>query len=156
MQLILSHVNTDFDALGSMVGARKLYPQARLVLAGSQDRNVREFLTLHEEFLDLLPAKSVDRSVVSRVIVVETQSSHRLGDLADLVFDPRVEVILYDHHVGGESVIPVRELRARDPEGSRGHALTPLEATTMLLGIYEDTGSLTFSATIPEDLEAAA
>jgi tRNA nucleotidyltransferase (CCA-adding enzyme) len=172
VQLILSHVNTDFDALGSMVGARKLYPQARLVLTGSQDRNVREFLTLHEEFLDLLPAKSVDRSVVSRVIVVETQSSRRLGDLADLVFDPRVEVILYDHHVGVESDIParerhvepvgaattllVRELRSRDPEGSRGHALTPLEATTMLLGIYEDTGSLTFSATTPEDLEAAA
>ena len=70
MQLILSHINTDFDSLGSMVGARKLYPQARLVLAGSQDRNVREFLTLHEEFLDLLPAKAVDRTVVSRVIVV--------------------------------------------------------------------------------------
>ena len=105
MQLILSHINTDFDSLGSMVGARKLYPQARLVLAGSQDRNVREFLTLHEEFLDLLPAKAVDRTVVSRVIVVETQSSRRLGDLADLVLDPRVEVILYDHHVGVESDI---------------------------------------------------
>src|SRR5438309_5630008 len=155
-----------------MVGARKLYPQARLVLAGSQDRNVREFLTLHEEFLDLLPAKAVDRTVVSRVIVVETQSSRRLGDLADLVLDPRIEVILYDHHVGVESDIAarerhveplgaattllVRELRARGAEGSRGHGLTPLEATTMLLGIYEDTGSLTFSATTPEDLEAAA
>src|SRR5216684_1062882 len=118
-----------------MVGARKLYPQARLVLAGSQDRNVREFLTLHEEFLDLLPAKAVDRSVVSRVVVVETQSSHRLGDLADLVFDPRVEVILYDHHVGAEGDIPagerhveplgaattlfVRKLRERDEKGER-------------------------------------
>lgn len=172
MQLILSHQNTDFDALGSMVGASKLYPQARLVLSGGQDRNVREFLTLHEEFLDLLPAKSIDRTAVSRVIVVETQSSRRLGELADLVFDPRVEVILYDHHVGGESDIPARErhvepvgaattllareLRARVEAGSRGAALTPLEATTMLLGIYEDTGSLTFSATTPEDLETAA
>src|SRR5438477_646323 len=117
VQLILSHINTDFDSLGSMVGARKLYPQARLVLAGSQDRNVREFLTLHEEFLDLLPAKAVDRTVVSRVIVVETQSSRRLGDLADLVLDPRIEVILYDHHVGVESDIAARE-RHVEPLGA--------------------------------------
>src|SRR5436309_9512246 len=100
VQLILSHLNTDFDSLGSMVGAGKLYPQARLVLTGGQDRNVREFLTLHEEFLDLVPAKSVDPGAVTRVIVVETQSSRRLGELAGLVFDPRVEVILYDHHIG--------------------------------------------------------
>lgn len=213
MQLIVSHINTDFDSLGSMVGAAKLYPQARMVLTGSQDRNVREFLTLHEEFLELLPAKSVDPSVVTRAIVVETQSSRRLGEMAALVLDPRIEVVLYDHHVGAESDIParerhvepvgacttllVRELRAFDTgDGSRKTGaqtspggspsinappsttpepagglpelpasvfrlpsplvLTPLEATTMLLGIYEDTGSLTFSATTPEDLEAAA
>lgn len=186
MQLILSHTNTDFDALGAMVGAGKLYPQARLVLPGSQDRNVREFLTLHEEFFDLIPARSVDREAVTRVIVVETQSSRRLGELADLVLDPRVDVVLYDHHIGGESDIParerhveplgaattllVREIRAREQKSgdtdedtgdretgaARPLLLTPLEATTMLLGIYEDTGSLTFSATTPEDLEAAA
>jgi tRNA nucleotidyltransferase (CCA-adding enzyme) len=166
VQLILSHTNADFDALGSMVGAGKLFPEARLVLTGSQDQNVREFLTLHEEFLDLLPAKAVDPATVSRVIVVETQSSRRLGDLASLVLDPRIEVLVYDHHVGVESDIParerhvealgaattlfVRELRAR------GITPTPLEATTMLLGIYEDTGSFTFSATTPEDLTAAA
>jgi tRNA nucleotidyltransferase (CCA-adding enzyme) len=38
----------------------------------------------------------------------------------------------------------------------RGLAPTPAEATAMLLGIYEDTGSLTYAATAPEDLEAAA
>ncbi|HSH69762.1 MAG TPA: CBS domain-containing protein, partial [Deferrisomatales bacterium] len=34
--------------------------------------------------------------------------------------------------------------------------LTPEEATLMVLGIYEDTGGLTFSSTTPADLEAAA
>src|SRR5262249_45483441 len=150
-----------------MVGAAKLYPQARMVLTGGQDRNVRDFLTLHDEFLDLIPAREVDPAVVTRVIVVETQSSRRLGEMADLVHDPRVEVIVYDHHLAAESDIParerhvapvgaattllVRELRALGAEGSppvgsesvsAGSAhpapLTPLEATTMLLGIYED------------------
>jgi tRNA nucleotidyltransferase (CCA-adding enzyme) len=172
LQLILSHTNADFDALGSMVGASKLYPHARLVLTGGQDRNVHEFLTLHEEFLDLLPAKSVDRAAVSRIIVVETQESRRLGELAGLVFQPHVEVILYDHHVGATSDIPagerhveavgaattllVRELRSREADEGLPAPLTPLEATAMLLGIYEDTGSLSFSATTAEDLEAAA
>src|SRR5438034_3512103 len=96
VQLILSHINTDFDALGAMVGAGKLFPQARLVLAGGQDRNVREFLTLHAEFLDLVPANTIDPSAVTRVIVIETQSSRRLGEFAELVFDPRVDVVLYD------------------------------------------------------------
>jgi tRNA nucleotidyltransferase (CCA-adding enzyme) len=166
VQLILSHTNADFDALGSMVGAGKLFPEARLVLTGSQDLNVREFLTLHEEFLDLLPARQVDPSTVDRVIVVETQSARRLGELAGLVQDPRVEVILYDHHVGVESDIPARErhveavgaattLLARELR-KRNLTPSPLEATTMLLGIYEDTGSFTFSATTPEDLTAAA
>ncbi len=34
--------------------------------------------------------------------------------------------------------------------------LTPEEATIMMLGIFEDTGSFTFSSTKPEDFEAAA
>ena len=38
----------------------------------------------------------------------------------------------------------------------RGHALSPEEATLLALGIYEDTGSLTFASTTPRDLQAAA
>jgi tRNA nucleotidyltransferase (CCA-adding enzyme) len=38
----------------------------------------------------------------------------------------------------------------------RGLSLSPQEATVMALGIFEDTGSFTFSSTTPEDLEAAA
>ena len=34
--------------------------------------------------------------------------------------------------------------------------LTPLQATLFLLGLYEDTGQLTFSSTTPEDARAAA
>ena len=34
--------------------------------------------------------------------------------------------------------------------------VTPFEATLFLLGIYEDTGCLTFASTTPEDAEAVA
>jgi tRNA nucleotidyltransferase (CCA-adding enzyme) len=39
---------------------------------------------------------------------------------------------------------------------SRGISITKEEATVMMLGIYEDTGSLTFSSTTVEDYQAAA
>ncbi len=79
---------------------------------------------------------------------------------------PGVEVIVYDHHpsaegdvsvaadhsmaVGATTSILVHEIR------DRGFALTPLEASVMLLGIHEDTGSLTYPSTTPYDADAVA
>jgi len=167
LQVITSHITTDFDALGSMVAARLLYPGAQLVLVGSQDRNVKEFLTLHEELLSVKLPRDIDLDAVTRLIVVETQSPRRLGELAPLLERPEVEVIVWDHHpppeeeairaaerhiaeLGAATTLLVREIRRRELP------VTPFEATVMLLGIYEDTGSLTFAGTTPEDVEAAA
>ncbi|MBP1776479.1 MAG: Polynucleotide adenylyltransferase region, partial [candidate division NC10 bacterium] len=44
MEIISTHIHADFDALASMAAAAKLYPKARLLFPGSQERNVREFL----------------------------------------------------------------------------------------------------------------
>ncbi len=38
----------------------------------------------------------------------------------------------------------------------RGGTLSPIEATLLLLGIYEDTGALSYSTTTPRDMRAAA
>ena len=43
MEIITSHTNADFDALASMVAAKKLYPDARIVFAGSQEKSMRDF-----------------------------------------------------------------------------------------------------------------
>ncbi len=52
--------------------------------------------------------------------------------------------------VGATTSILVHEIR------ERGIPITPLEATVMLLGIHEDTGSLTYPGTTAYDAEAAA
>ena len=44
LTIISCHVNADFDALASMLAAQKLYPEAKLVFPGSQEKNVRRFL----------------------------------------------------------------------------------------------------------------
>jgi nanoRNase/pAp phosphatase (c-di-AMP/oligoRNAs hydrolase) len=42
-EVITTHINADFDALASMIAAKKLYPQAALVFPGSQEKNLRNF-----------------------------------------------------------------------------------------------------------------
>lgn len=166
MDLIVSHVNADFDALASMVAASLLYPGAVMSLSGGADRNVREFLSLHGEVIDLVPPQDIPLDRVKRLIVVETQHARRLGRFAALLDRPGVQVVLYDHHVpqpetiapherivapyGANTTLMVEQLRRREI------AIDPLHATLFALGIYEDTGSLTFDATTPEDAETVA
>ena len=45
MEVILTHENTDFDGLASLLAANKLYPEAIPVLPRHLNRNLRHFLT---------------------------------------------------------------------------------------------------------------
>jgi len=58
MEIITSHTNADFDALASMVAAKKLYPDAKLVFPGSQEKSMRDFFlesTLYAGEIERLP-----------------------------------------------------------------------------------------------------
>ena len=44
MEVITTHINADFDTIASMMAARKLYPDAVLVLPGSKEETVKGFL----------------------------------------------------------------------------------------------------------------
>ena len=166
MELIVSHISADFDALGSMVGARRLYPDAVLALTGSASRAVRDYLSMHREMLDLRVAREIAPDTLTRIIVVDTARSSRLGEAQELLTRSGAEVHLIDHHLDEETDLnPAHSIR--QPVGAnctliaqelerRQIRLTPFEATVMLLGIYEDTGFLAYRGTRPEDLEAAA
>jgi tRNA nucleotidyltransferase (CCA-adding enzyme) len=166
-EIIVTHQSTDFDALGAMLAARRLYPQAQVVLHGGLNRNVREFVALHETQLGLTDAARCDLSGVRRVIVVETSDLSRLGDLAEVLCRDGVEALLFDHH--GEDVPdwvdPAHAVLSSDGALSttmvavlaeRGIEPTPAEATALALGIHEDTGSLTYVSTTLRDVEALA
>ena len=166
VEVILGHVNVDFDALASMVAAKKLYPEAVMVFAGSVNRNVREFIALHGDVLEFMDPKSLDREAISRLIVVDNRIADRLGEFRDLPGGEGVEVFVYDHHppsphdmtgikdyseLQGATITVLLKILRR-----KGIAITPFEATLFALGIHEDTGSLTFAGTTPEDAEALA
>lgn len=164
--IVLGHSNPDFDAYASMLAATKLFDGARAIYLGTQNANVREFHNLHEEFVHFADMRLLDPESVERIVMVDTRDIGRLGEARALAERPGVEIIVYDHHtrqpgdvtdaddrsmaVGATTSILVREIR------DRGILLTPLEATALLLGIHEDTGSLTYPGTTALDAEAVA
>jgi tRNA nucleotidyltransferase (CCA-adding enzyme) len=167
MDVITTHLNADFDAFGSMVAARKLYPGAVVSFPGSQEKNVRDFFMESALYiLDIERAGDIDLEKVERLILVDTRQKSRIGRFAAIAEAEGVEVHVYDHHpdseedvrgdlevveeVGATVTILIREIR------KRGIDINAEEATVLALGLHEDTGSFTFSSTTPEDLQAAA
>ena len=165
--IITSHLNADFDALASSLAASKLYPGAQIVLPGSQERDLRDFLLQSSSyFINVKRLKDIDLEKVKLLVIVDTRQRSRIGPLASLLERPDVEVHVFDHHppsdgdikaaktffgaVGANTTLMIRFLR------ERGVDISPDEATFLAVGIYEDTGSFTFSSTVSEDLEAAA
>ncbi len=166
MDIITTHTNTDFDGLAAMVAAQKLYPDANIVFPGKISRNVEEFLALHKDMLKIKPLKLVDLNKVKRLIIVDNHNPKRIGKLAKLMDNPKVIVDIFDHHpatecclnhrilvietVGAATTLLVERIQAQNIP------LSPLEATILALGIYDDTGCMVFSSTTPRDVEAVA
>src|ERR671936_1831795 len=166
-QVIATHANTDFDAFASMLAARRLYPGAVVCLAGSLNRNVREFYRLHADELGAVEAARLELDAVRRLIVVETVHAARLGELEKLALDPSVEKVVFDHHAaeapewaGADNVVISQDGALTTTLvgilAERELAVTPLEATVFALGIHEDTGSLTYLSSTQRDAEALA
>jgi tRNA nucleotidyltransferase (CCA-adding enzyme) len=167
MKVITTHSNADFDALSSMVAAKKLYPDAVLVFPGSQEKTVRDFLihsTLY--FLNVVKIKDIDINEVDTLILVDTKQKNRIGEFAKLVDAGRVKVHVYDHHPAGREDI-IGEVNVTGTTGAcvtllvnlireRNIEITAEEATIILLGIYEETGSFQYPSTTQLDFEAAA
>jgi len=161
MHLILTHEQADFDALAAMLAARLLEADSHAVLPHRMNRNVHAFLALYG---DALPFESMDdlpRGRVDRVTLVDTQTMPTTRGVGT---HTRVHAV--DHHpphktlprgwtvavdaVGACTTLLVESLQAFP------HPLSPEEATLLLLGIYEDTGSLSYAGTTPRDVRAAA
>ncbi|MBR1418437.1 MAG: CBS domain-containing protein [Synergistaceae bacterium] len=166
MQLITSHLNTDFDSLACMIAAQKLYPDAVICPPGAMSRKVRDFMAHHGLNWKLLKPKKVPLDQITLMVVVDTRSRQRIGPFAALAGRQDVKVHIYDHHPATINDIPAEKL-CYEPLGAavtmlveelrqRRKSITPEEATLFALGIYDDTGALTYEATTDRDIEAMA
>ena len=161
MRVILTHEQADFDAIASQLGAWFLDRKAIPVLPARVNRNVRAFLTLYGVELPFIERRDLPSGRVNFAVLVDTQSLVTLKGM-----HPGLDVHVVDHHEL-RSGLPENWLVRVEPVGAnttlfveylrdRHQPLSQVEATLLLLGIYEDTGSLTYSRTTSRDLQAAA
>lgn len=154
MDVITSHINADFDSLASMVAAKKLYPGAKMVFPGSQEKKLRDFMEAFHP-VEIKRIKDIELSKVTRLIIVDTKIPSRIGSFAELLSQKGIKIHIYDHHpfnegdirgdiekienVGATATIFTEMLKTRKIH------LTPMEATILALGIYEKTRVSAFS-----------
>lgn len=148
-----------------MVAAKKVYPDAEIVFPGSQEKKLRDFLEAFHP-IKIKRIRDIDLSKVTRLIIVDTKMPGRIGPFAELLSNNNMKIHIYDHHpfskgdirgevekienVGATATIFTEILKNR-----RLHP-TPIEATILALGIYEETGCLLFPSTTERDLIAVS
>lgn len=161
MQLILTHDQADFDAIGSLLGAALINEGAVPVLPPRVNRNARAYLNLYGVELPFLEQHDLTGEPVDSIILVDTQS---LITVKGMRRNTPVRVI--DHHNQKPELSPSWKL-SLDKVGActtlfaehlRDHnsPINQTQSTLLLLGIYEDTGSLSYASTTARDVRAAA
>jgi tRNA nucleotidyltransferase (CCA-adding enzyme) len=162
VKIVLSHENADFDAVASMLAAARAFPGYIPVLSQRQNANVSGFLALYGGRLPFVPQDALKGRRITHVIVTDT---NQIPSVRGVKKAAHVHVI--DHHPVTQALDPRIDQFDGEVIGAtctllserlqtQGNQPTPLEATLMLLGIYEDTGSLSYGATTPRDIRAAA
>ncbi len=166
MEIVISHNMLDCDGLASLIAMSRLRPQARPLLVGSLNRNVRELVEQHGERLRLARLRDLPRAPITRLILVDTQAPPADEALQRRIEQSRPAIEIYDHHpmsadlpegatinhanTGATTTILVEQMQ------ERGARLDALDASLLILGIYEDTGNLTYATTTARDARAAA
>ncbi len=161
MNLIITHENGDFDALAAAVAAEKLYPGSMVIMPEPLQPNVRSFINLYRNLLPLSDPRDVGDHF-AEVVVVDTNRRERLGKWVDYI-DRAAKVTVFDHHPGTEDLGADRS--KIDSVGAtttilleeiikKKIPLTEFEVTLLALGIYEDTGCLTYDITTARDVRA--
>jgi len=161
LALILTHENADFDAVAAQLGAWLLDQATVPVLPRRCNRNVRAFLSIYAEELPFVEVDELPRRPIGRIVLVDTQGLVTIKGVS-----PTTPGHILDHHplarelppgwtysgetVGATTTLCIEELAARNLTP------TPVQATLLLLGIYEDTGSLSYPTTTARDARAAA
>ncbi len=163
MNIIITHENGDFDALAAVVAASKLYSDSAVIMPEPLQPNVRAFVNLYRDLLPLIDPRDISEDI-ENVIIIDTNRRERLGKWSKLL-DEAKSVIVYDHHPGEEDLGAdkafIEEIGATttimlEILKKNNIKLTDFEATLFTIGIYEDTGCLTYDISNVRDAHAVA
>lgn len=170
MRLIISHTNADFDSLSGMVALSKIYENSILLLPGSLEKNLKDFIETNKEKLPkIFSPREFNFEKIDEVILVDVTSSKRVGSVWDKIKNKKL--ILFDHHPLSDDKIKenfdnrIEEKYIEECASvtsflvhllkEKGIKVNEFEATLFLLGIYEDSGFLSFITVKTKDFDAA-
>ncbi|MDR2104466.1 MAG: CBS domain-containing protein [Deferribacteraceae bacterium] len=164
-RVVVTHVKADFDAIASAWAAYRLYDCDAILTVTDFEPNVYEYVGKipNSPIVRVKPKDNIGRTQLT--IVTDCKLSKRLGALSILAFNTD-RLIIFDHHpafakdlhsqeeyiqlYGASTTIVVKRLLEEK------RYISPEDAALYLLGIYEDTGLLTFSSTTVEDVSVVA
>lgn len=166
VKIITTHMSADFDAFASAVCAVRLYPDHRVLFPGSMELAVRSFRAETALPFPEVKLKEARRHTLEHAVVVDTPDPARLGEVWDMIQKSGCSMTRIDHHGKNGNGLSADEVVFRrvgstctlivDLFRKQKIAPTPEEASLLLMGVYEDTGSLSYRDTTPEDMRAAA
>ncbi|MHC1772084.1 MAG: CBS domain-containing protein [Flexilinea sp.] len=161
MDIIITHEQADFDAIASVLAGWLLEPKRFPVHPKRMNRNVTAFISEYKDDFPFKGWEELPEEKLNSILLVDTQS---LGNTS--LIEPETMITVIDHHqpranlpeswkcrfdrMGACTSMMVESIRVKKifPE--------PIHCSLLLMGIYEDTGNLTYGSTTPRDLEAAA
>jgi tRNA nucleotidyltransferase (CCA-adding enzyme) len=166
MKIIIGHTTSDFDSLGSMVLAGKLYPDYHPVRSSLIHPAARGLYNLYSNHLKMLRPVDIKGQEIESVVMVDTGSMKRVKEFFPEGFPRDIPVIIYDHHDKDSKDFPEADVRGRECGANttllvlecmeKGVIVDEKEATVALAGIYADTGNFLHTSTTPFDLRAAS
>ncbi|MFN3471191.1 MAG: CBS domain-containing protein [Aquificaceae bacterium] len=155
-KVIILEEGADLDALSSAYGLLLLYEEAYLLRPSYLSKRASEVLSSFSDRFRILEELPEDFDLV-------LADSHHYEEYLQSFKGRIKKVYIYDHHpkapkgfegrvdrVGSCTTLVVEELM------EKGIEIDPLSATLLALGIYEDTGMLTYEGTTYRDARAIA
>jgi tRNA nucleotidyltransferase (CCA-adding enzyme) len=166
MRLVTTHPNADLDAFGAMVALRLLHPDLVAWFPGTREVTLRTLLASGLYELPEAGSRDLERPELEQVFLVDADGLDRLGPLRPIILERRLPLTVYDHHAPSATLPPWARVHTRACGSAstlltlelleRGVAIPSLEASLILMGIFEDTGHFRFLETTAEDFRAAA
>ncbi|HEM55860.1 MAG TPA: hypothetical protein ENO30_03760, partial [Thermodesulfobium narugense] len=166
--LIFTHNNSDFDGIASAFMLQKIF-NAKVVMPERVEFQVEAFLHLYEYIFPFVKYEDIAFEEIDFLVFADTSNPQRIGSFyGSLPKNKELEVYIFDHHTLG--YFPPNFKIVRYPDTSVGSSVTlvweeikrrgikysEIEATLMLLGVYEDTGRLLYTSTTYRDANAVA
>ena len=96
MQIVTTHKNTDFDALASMIAATLIFPESLPVISRSVNPNVKSFISMHKDILNLREPDDIAIDEVKSIIIVDVNNWSRIERFNKISQKEGLEIILWD------------------------------------------------------------